>query len=489
MTLQTTPLPVGPRRPLRVLVFGLALRVLGLRRDAGAPLGIRAGPLFFAWVAAAALFVLGSAGSIYYTSRPQFCSTCHNIRPYYRSWSESKHRNVGCLTCHTAPGIVPYVKRKLLAVSEVAQYVTRTFEPRPRSRIVDASCIRAECHPVEKLAQPVPIKVARPDATVMEFTFSHEKHLKKIGDKQLRCVSCHLQITQDAHFQVRAGVCFLCHLRGSTLNGAKAPQLVAKDKACTVCHAAPVGTLRLATGTYNHAEYIAAGADCRSCHQDTIRGVGEVNVETCLHCHGEPDLLAARADTARMHEKHVATHDAECFDCHFPIEHRFPEHRVPNVGQCGTCHGGSHEMAAFMYEGRGGRGVAPMPGPMFRTHVECQACHREDRMRGLPPGQRVTEAACRTCHGTKYEGRLAELTNTARQLLAETETAVANAERASLALPPERKEKARPLLEDARYNLEFVRGAGALHNVNYAVALLNVSKALALDALRLAEGR
>jgi len=101
--------------------------------------------LFAAAVASAVGFG-ATVFSFFYTSRPDFCSTCHNIRPYYESWKRSTHKEIGCPACHFNPGAFNYVKRKLLAVSEVVQSVTNTYEPRPRSRIPGECCLRERCH-------------------------------------------------------------------------------------------------------------------------------------------------------------------------------------------------------------------------------------------------------------------------------------------------------------------------------------------------------
>ncbi|TET59618.1 hypothetical protein E3J48_07640, partial [Candidatus Aerophobetes bacterium] len=37
------------------------------------------------------------------TSSPRFCSTCHNMKPYYESWKTSSHNEVNCIKCHADP--------------------------------------------------------------------------------------------------------------------------------------------------------------------------------------------------------------------------------------------------------------------------------------------------------------------------------------------------------------------------------------------------
>jgi nitrate/TMAO reductase-like tetraheme cytochrome c subunit len=35
--------------------------------------------------------------SIEVSSRPQFCGSCHLMKPYYASWEQSRHGNVACV--------------------------------------------------------------------------------------------------------------------------------------------------------------------------------------------------------------------------------------------------------------------------------------------------------------------------------------------------------------------------------------------------------
>ena len=42
------------------------------------------------------------------SSTPQFCGTCHNMKPYYQSWKHSKHNKIACVECHISPGITAH---------------------------------------------------------------------------------------------------------------------------------------------------------------------------------------------------------------------------------------------------------------------------------------------------------------------------------------------------------------------------------------------
>ncbi|MCK4419745.1 NapC/NirT family cytochrome c, partial [Candidatus Aerophobetes bacterium] len=57
------------------------------------------------------------------TSLPIFCSSCHNMKPYYESWKVSSHNEVNCIKCHSDPGLVPYLKTKANGLVEVGIYL------------------------------------------------------------------------------------------------------------------------------------------------------------------------------------------------------------------------------------------------------------------------------------------------------------------------------------------------------------------------------
>lgn len=67
-------------------------------------------------IASLALVLLGifAVVGMHYTSQPNFCASCHQIKPNVVSWSVGPHNDVTCLKCHADPGTVGYVKRKVV---------------------------------------------------------------------------------------------------------------------------------------------------------------------------------------------------------------------------------------------------------------------------------------------------------------------------------------------------------------------------------------
>jgi formate-dependent nitrite reductase cytochrome c552 subunit len=151
-------------------------------------------------------------------------------------------------------------------------------------------------------------------------------------------------------------------------------------------------------------------------------------------------------------------------------------------GTCGMCHEQTHNGPREMFQGNGGRGVADMPSPMARSRVNCIACHtgkETDPQSADVKGQTfvATQDRCDYCHGDKYKGVLADwktmldtnLTKAEAALL-ETKTAAGTAK-----LGAEDALQVQRAIDDAEYNIRFVKLAHGVHNPTYATALLNVA--------------
>ncbi len=153
---------------------------------------------WFLWRAAAVLgaflflILVTVALAGWYTSRPQFCNSCHIMGPYYRSWQTSAHKNVSCIECHFAPSFGGEIRGKMLGLVQLAKYVTQTQGPRPIAEVPDASCLRSGCHETRLLSGRVP-------GDFHGIPFDHTPHLgESRRGKRLRCTSCHGQIVQGS---------------------------------------------------------------------------------------------------------------------------------------------------------------------------------------------------------------------------------------------------------------------------------------------------
>ena len=237
-------------------------------------------------------------------SDPEFCSSCHNMKPYYESWETSSHNEVNCIKCHSDPGLVPYLKTKVNGLVEVAIYLSGNLATNYQSEVSDASCLREGCHSQEKLKEET-----------LDFekgiSFEHKTHLDTLKDDfRLRCTSCHSQIVQDEHISVASSTCFSCHFKKEEPNEGIAE--------CTLCHSA---LAEMTEVKFNHEPIVKAGMDCLNCHKEPVKGEGEVDQEKCLFCHSEPSRLDRIEETPFLHLKHTSENKVECFQCHRQIRH------------------------------------------------------------------------------------------------------------------------------------------------------------------------
>ena len=348
-------------------------------------------------VATAVLVSLGGGGTfvaLEITTKPEFCTSCHIMQPYYDSWASSSHAGVSCVECHYEPGLLETFEGKFKALSQLAKYVTQTQGSKPWAEVSDQSCMRSGCHSARLLEGPIQFGRVK---------FDHSHHLSSLRrGKRLRCTSCHSQIVQGDHLTVTSSSCFLCHFK-------KDDRSHAIDD-CDKCHGPPEELIALGDQQFRHADYLDRGVQCAACHGDVVRGEGNVPRERCGSCHNQQAHLDRIDDVEFMHRNHVTDHAVPCLDCHLEIEHGLPSREQHYAGQCTDCHSGTHGVPSDTYRGTGVDELAGEPSVMYLARVTCQGCHRPPF-----PGAAASLAgatfeadplACLDCHGTGFEGML-----------------------------------------------------------------------------------
>ena len=445
----------------------------------------------------------GMAGFAEYSMQPDFCRSCHIMEPYYEAWHRSTHKNVPCTDCHFPPGIENTLYGKFQASSQAVKYITKTYASKPHAEIQDAACLRPGCHDAQKqLYKWIHWTVPTTDGRTVTIRYNHEPHLTlERRGMHLRCVSCHSQIVQGQHLTVTVSTCFLCHFKG--LKHGRDDQTVGT---CKGCHDAPQGVLRLTTGNFNHADYAGKGVKCENCHADTVRGDGAVPKQVCWNCHNQPGQIAQYGETQVMHDEHVTKHKVECTGCHVEIEHNLPDEKAMTLashastdmdnGSCGLCHEMTHLGPREMFFGTGGRGVPDMPSPMARVRVQCIACHTLKATPGAEAaivGQTyvASQQRCDYCHGQKYPTAVKDWTEVLAAEQAKAEAALSSAAAAvgKARLDPQKQLDAQRLIDDASYNVRFVKLAFGVHNIVYATACLNMAEEKCRQAEALAAGK
>jgi nitrate/TMAO reductase-like tetraheme cytochrome c subunit len=412
-------------------------------------------------VALMAAFVLMGAAltglSGWYTSRSEFCRSCHIMEPYYVSWQESSHHDVSCIKCHFPPGAGEKIRGKLLGLVQLVKYVTETAGPRPAAEIPDASCLRGGCHETRLLSGRIEFH---------GMPFDHRPHLEepKRG-KQLRCTSCHSQIVQGSHMTVTPSTCYLCHFKDVQFNEGLG--------ACTRCHEIPEKEFELGGGTkFTHDLAIEKGVDCIDCHADLIRGNGDVPRERCSVCHNREDDFKRIDDHVFMHETHVTDHHVGCLACHQEIQHvRDPQLVAHAAADCSACHAGQHREQVALMQGVGARTSHVQISGKASLRISCMACHRQREV--SPTGTVVWKATadnCLSCHDREMTDTLEAYHKTLQESLEGLDATLTRIRAAAPAaeVSADRSQAIAAQLEDIVHDVTFLRVGDGIHNIHYA---------------------
>jgi nitrate/TMAO reductase-like tetraheme cytochrome c subunit len=408
----------------------------------------------------AALLILFTAMAGVYTSRPEFCRSCHNMEPYYASWQESSHREVSCIKCHFPPGAGEKVRGKMLGLVQLAKYVTRSEGPRPVAEIPDASCLRSGCHETRLLSGRVNFR---------GISFDHRPHLGELRrGKKLRCTSCHGQMVQGTHMTVTVTTCFLCHFKDNLFNEGLGT--------CNRCHQIPDENFALGGGVqFNHDLAYDRGVDCENCHGDLIRGNGEVPRERCGVCHNRESDLERISDHEFIHGIHVTDHKVDCLDCHLEIRHQLDDDRLLHAASdCTTCHPNHHREQVSMLMGVGAESVPSLGSGMAAARVACSTCHRFKEV--SPTGTVLWKASIETC-GACHDESQTQIIKDSELLLADSLKEIESTiDRIRKAVPDadldaSKTKEIDEVLGHARADLNFLRAGNGIHNIHYATTI------------------
>jgi predicted CXXCH cytochrome family protein len=405
------------------------------------------------------VLALMTSGAAQYTSRSEFCVSCHIMEPYYVSWQESSHHDVACIKCHFPPGAGEKVRGKMQGLVQLLKYVTATAAPRLVAEIPDESCLR--CHDTRLLAGRVEFH---------GIPFDHVPHLTQDRrGKKLRCTSCHSQIVQGAHMTVTTSTCFLCHFKDGHLNEGLGT--------CTRCHSIPDKQFDLGGGVmFTHELVYERGADCADCHSDLVRGNGAVPPERCTVCHNRQDDLRRIDDHEFLHQMHVTDHKIDCLDCHLEIQHSLDPHRIESaVANCQSCHPNEHGEQIRLLRGEGAKSVAIDRGNMAVAGIACKTCHQESAISAT--GATLLKASttvCLQCHDAAATERLLVQHEQQKESLVAIDMELARVREAIPAanLDETRAKGVLQRLENLDGDLQFLRVGNSIHNMHYADSLV-----------------
>ncbi|MDP1854046.1 MAG: NapC/NirT family cytochrome c [Candidatus Omnitrophota bacterium] len=264
------------------------------------------------FIAIGVLFVLSVIilfAGISVSENPKFCNTCHIMKPYYKAWKDSAHKNVHCLDCHYEPNWRSHLKGKINGLVQVIDYVTGRYSERAVAKIGDASCLRDGCHTKEKI---INTKIMFKD----KVSFNHATHWRDFDEMgkgvHLRCTTCHSWLTYDKHISVDENTCFICHFKN-----------VPVEKITEQCQSCHTEVERIA----GHKEYLAEGMHCAECHATIKTTNAPVLQQMCYFCHADSEKIH-KADEANkvknrefLHQRHITQNNADCINCHELIKH------------------------------------------------------------------------------------------------------------------------------------------------------------------------
>lgn len=490
------PAEPGPHAPF----WRRSLAAIGIHVSHHKKWAVHLGPRFFATLAVSmAVGIVGVGGMTVYSTSPQFCKSCHIMKPYYTAWQGSAHKDVSCVKCHYPPGRANEILwLKFQALSQVAKYVTRTYSSKPYAEVEDASCLRSGCHSKRLL-----------DGNITNdkgIKFDHRPHLlTERKGRHLRCVSCHSQMVMGKHVDVTWDTCYLCHLKnqgeGRDLNPLGG---------CLGCHTLPEKVVKIGNMSYSHKDFVTKrGVSCTNCHLDTVSGKGEAKQDRCFTCHNQPEKILRINDLEFIHENHVTEHKVACFHCHSEMRHGFVDRkdegsRMAGIDQaqrehdkaasgeepaaphgpalafeCSYCHLDTHGGQLELYSGQvTPLGLPEMPSPMFMARVGCVACHYQKESGGARKYTGTTffpsKEACVKCHGPEFKGIWEETTAALKASQAKFTAKLAKARGAIAAagLKGEKDKKVRAKLAKVESRYEFLAASHGEHNIYLASEIL-----------------
>lgn len=411
-------------------------------------------------------FIVLTGLTMEWTSRPEFCITCHYMQTFHDSWAASKHNKITCIKCHFEPGVAGTVRGKFQGLFQVFSYATSFYKKsKPWAEISDETCEQSGCHVNQDQNKRITFK---------NIVFSHANHLKDIRRvAKLRCTSCHSQMVQGEHLTVTPGTCFTCHFKAGTSTKFASDSLAA----CQRCHTSDL--IRRKTNPnvrYDHEIVVENNIECHSCHGDLVMGTGDVPRQACMSCHFEREKLTRYDDVRFVHENHVTNHKVECQNCHILIQHKVKRLNPSSPPDCNSCHPGTHMEQKILFAGHGGNTRLDAPSKMYQSGLDCKGCHV---LHGMVLGANANRSggqACEKCHGAGFDRILQTWKEFSATKLNEIEGIYKRAAGTVHGAKPKEQSLhavAEDLLSKAEENIKIVRVGKGVHNITYATSLLS----------------
>lgn len=452
------------------------------------------------------------------TPQPQFfCGYCHvltypgAVKKGYELWKKGKHSKYGCVECHYPPQGVD--KSGALSASAAETTVIHIPKKPParfsylplggeivktRPRVVDASCMTATCH-----GNPKDEFKTKKIKFTEKVSFVHKPHLdekNQIEGQTLNCTSCHQHETEQKKFEVSQATCHLCHFKNTKFNQGRGR--------CELCHALPEKPIQTSgEKPITHEMLKKAKVSCSSCHIELIQasgggryeaffekgelkttlvlGAGRMKNEACLNCHDQAKALKEAKNKKLMHEKHVTTKNARCFECHRPIMHAKADLDRPVKSRstrisCEACHFSPHRFQRLLISGPKHEGVSKTPDFMYKVGTNCLGCHVERKH--TEKGAKVMTASgktCVKCHTKDHEKMLTdwktELVKNIKEAKEIEQEALETLAEYKSRLTKDKLAKANQTLKQGHDIIDIVQLGNGVHNKKYSIMLIDAA--------------
>jgi len=361
------------------------------------------------------------------------------------------------------------------------------------------------------LAAASDMEVSRND--LEKFSQLNHRQVRTAQLADIQCTNCHAygsdKIEPDGaspahHFSVNTTACYTCHFNNEGFNTG--------TNTCLMCHKQlPAGEiivhkeltpsegqklqspeLTAKTVKMNHQAILERKVNCASCHADVAIEDSQVTKRDCQRCHDLPRFFDDWKEpftldlVAHYHKVHVPQQRAKCLDCHSVIHHQLireqpgqhPGFLSSVISNCAHCHPNHHRQQLDLLSGVGGTGVTKSaPNMMFGSRTNCLGCHTQmtaDAHSG--DVLQATLTGCIACHGDRHTETFEKWKQGLELVQTDAEQAYAKAQKMldeSKDVPAETRRKAEELLSAAKADLQLVQRGNGLHNVTYAMEVLD----------------
>ncbi len=307
-----------------------------------------------------------------YLDSPATCASCHSEAKYYKSLQSTVHKNVSCMSCHGATGVVAPVDNTITYARWGWGY---WIEAQPPEKTVTAQVDASSCLGCHG-------NVLSGTQVANGIRVRHKDFL----DKGVSCDECHGDVAHDGPV-ARKNVsspsmsqCVTCH------DGTKA------SSECTTCHVKDFALTNADSLAQQGGKVkVAGGWDvCYRCHSQT----------PCLGCHGVtmphppnwgPSRDASGNATPGLHVPYGFKYREYCYRCHFQQGKQF-QYDVKNCQPChnpapGSMHGGPGWVKEHGLEATGKKGGELSECFICHGSDLCSYCHPKSYLKRYNPKQ------------------------------------------------------------------------------------------------------